>query len=74
MCEICYLEVFYFNFSNILYTGTPLPFSRVTLEGINFSIESINETDRGIYSLNYFRKFSSYFSMIENALFMNLIT
>lgn len=29
--------------------GTPLPFSRVTLEGINFSIESVNETDRGIY-------------------------
>lgn len=29
--------------------GLPLPFSRVTLEGINFAIESINETDRGIY-------------------------
>lgn len=29
--------------------GTPLPFSRVALDNINFSIESINETDRGIY-------------------------
>lgn len=29
--------------------GLALPFSRVLLEGINFSIESINETDRGIY-------------------------
>lgn len=29
--------------------GTPLPFSRVSLEGISFSIDSINETDRGIY-------------------------
>lgn len=29
--------------------GTPLPFSRVTYEGINITIEYINETDRGIY-------------------------
>lgn len=29
--------------------GTPLPFSRTTIDGINFSIENINETDRGIY-------------------------
>lgn len=29
--------------------GTPLPFSRVALDTINFSIEHINETDRGIY-------------------------
>lgn len=29
--------------------GTPLPFGRVSIEGINFSIETINETDRGIY-------------------------
>lgn len=26
--------------------GTPLPFPRTTIEGINFSIENINETDR----------------------------
>ncbi|XP_031624013.1 protein borderless isoform X4 [Contarinia nasturtii] len=29
--------------------GIPLPFSRTTIEGINFVIENINETDRGIY-------------------------
>lgn len=29
--------------------GTPLPFSRVNLEGTNLTIENINETDRGIY-------------------------
>lgn len=29
--------------------GTPLPFSRVTIEGSNITIENINETDRGIY-------------------------
>lgn len=29
--------------------GTPLPFSRVTFEGTNITIESVNETDRGIY-------------------------
>lgn len=29
--------------------GTPLPFSRVSFEGFNFTIENINETDRGIY-------------------------
>lgn len=29
--------------------GTPLPFSRTTIDGTNFSIENINETDRGIY-------------------------
>lgn len=29
--------------------GTPLPFSRVTLEGPNITIERVNETDRGIY-------------------------
>lgn len=29
--------------------GTPLPFSRVTFEGTNITIEKINETDRGIY-------------------------
>lgn len=29
--------------------GTPLPFGRVSHENINFNIENINETDRGIY-------------------------
>lgn len=29
--------------------GTALPFSRVNYEGTNLTIESINETDRGIY-------------------------
>lgn len=29
--------------------GTPLPFARTTIDGINFAIENINETDRGIY-------------------------
>lgn len=29
--------------------GLPLPFSRVSFEGANFTIENINETDRGMY-------------------------
>lgn len=29
--------------------GLQLPFSRVSFEGTNFTIENINETDRGIY-------------------------
>lgn len=29
--------------------GTPLPFGRVQIDNINFAIENINETDRGIY-------------------------
>lgn len=47
MCEFCFLEDFPSILRIFCITGTPLPFSRVTLEGINFAIESINETDRG---------------------------
>lgn len=47
MCEFCFLEDFPSILRIFCITGIPLPFSRVTLEGINFAIESINETDRG---------------------------